>query len=60
MTVDEIEDFDAIKILVHNLGTNNNWRVYTDFILNNPDLFFNQEIIRNEGSLKSNNSDKIK
>lgn len=58
MTVDEIKDFDAIKTLVDNLGTNKNWKVYTDYILNNPDLFFNQKIIRNEGSLISN--DKIK
>ena len=43
MTVDEIKDFDAIKTLVDNLGTNKNWKVYTDYILNNPDLFFNQK-----------------
>lgn len=60
MTVDEIEDFDAIKTLVDNLGTDKNWKVYTDFILNNPDLFFNQKILRNEGSLISTNIDKIK
>lgn len=60
MTVDEIKDFDAIKTLVDNLGTNENWKVYTDYILNNPDLFFNQKIRRNEGSLNSNTTDKIK
>tara|TARA_B110001452_G_scaffold264344_1_gene267210 strand:- start:308 stop:1057 length:750 start_codon:yes stop_codon:yes gene_type:complete len=54
MTVDESKDFDAIKILTTTLGIDKNWKDYTDFILNNPDLFFNQQIIRNEGSIISN------
>jgi spore coat polysaccharide biosynthesis protein SpsF len=54
MTVDESKDFDAIKILTTTLGNDKNWKDYTDFILNNPDLFFNQRIIRNEGSIISN------
>jgi len=54
MTVDESKDFDAIKILTTTLGNDKNWKDYTDFILNNPDLFFNQQIIRNEGSIISN------
>ena len=58
MTVDESKDFDAIKTLITNLGIDKNWKVYTDFILNNPRFFYNQKIRRNEGSLISNN--KIK
>ena len=58
MTVDESKDFDAVKTLIINLGADKNWKVYTDFILNNPELFYNQKIMRNEGSLISN--DKIK
>ncbi|MDA9360595.1 glycosyltransferase family protein [Flavobacteriaceae bacterium] len=54
MTVDESKDFDTIKILTTTLGNDKNWKDYTDFILNNPDLFFNQQIIRNEGSIISN------
>ena len=46
MTVDESKDFDAIKILTTTLGIDKNWKDYTDFILNNPDLFFNQQIIK--------------
>ena len=58
MTVDESKDFDAVKTLITNLGIDKNWKVYTDFILNNLGLFYNQKIMRNEGSLISNN--KIK
>jgi spore coat polysaccharide biosynthesis protein SpsF len=58
MTVDESKDFDAVKTLIINLGADKNWKVYTDFILNNPELFYNQKIMRNKGSLISN--DKIK
>ena len=53
MTVDESKDFDAIKTLITNLGIDKNWKVYTDFILNNPRFFYNQKIRRNEGSLIS-------
>ena len=60
MTVDEVDDFDAIKTLINNLGVDKSWKEYTDFILNNPGLFFNQKIIRNEGSLISNDTNKIK
>ena len=58
MTVDESKDFDAVKTLITNLGIDKSWKVYTDFILNNLGLFYNQKIRRNEGSLISNN--KIK
>jgi spore coat polysaccharide biosynthesis protein SpsF (cytidylyltransferase family) len=58
MTVDESKDFDAVKTLITNLGIDKSWKVYTDFILNNLGLFYNQKIKRNEGSLISNN--KIK
>lgn len=57
MTVDELKDFDAVKTLITNLGIDRSWKVYTDFILNNLELFYNQKILRNEGSLISN--DKI-
>jgi spore coat polysaccharide biosynthesis protein SpsF len=53
MTVDELNDLDAIKILVDKLDTDNDWKTYADFIIDNPELFNNQQIIRNEGYLKS-------
>jgi len=53
MTVDESSDLDAIKILVDKLDAETDWKTYTDFIIGNPQLFTNQQIIRNEGYLKS-------
>jgi spore coat polysaccharide biosynthesis protein SpsF len=53
MTVDESKDLDAIKILVDKLGAEKDWKTYADFIIDNLQLFNNQQIIRNEGYLKS-------
>tara|TARA_B100001175_G_C19513800_1_gene645737 strand:+ start:2363 stop:3103 length:741 start_codon:yes stop_codon:yes gene_type:complete len=50
MTVDEQSDFDAIKVLINNLGFGRDWGTYTRFIDDNQYLFKNQQIIRNEGS----------
>lgn len=50
MTIDEKSDFDALKILINHLGTKTDWKTYTKFIINNPSLFTNQNIIRNVGS----------
>ena len=52
MTVDEINDFDAISILIDNLGFDCNWQKYANFINSNSNLFSNQNNIRNEGYLK--------
>jgi len=52
MTVDEINDFDAISILIDNLGYDCNWQKYANFINSNSNLFSNQNNIRNEGYLK--------
>lgn len=59
MTVDEKSDFDAIKILVENLGLKNDWKIYSDFILDNPSLFKNQKTKRNEGYSNSLKVDKL-
>lgn len=57
MTVDEPKDLDTIKHLVSKLGVDASWRDYTDYIINNINEFENQDIIRNEGYLKSLNND---
>lgn len=57
MTVDTLSDFNAIKTLINNLGDNESWDVYTNFILKNPENFFNQKIVRNLGYLKSLKND---
>lgn len=53
MTVDEQIDIYTIEILIKNLGYNATWEDYTNFIVNNPKKFDNQNIIRNEGYFKS-------
>ena len=58
MTVDEIADFDLIKILIENLGTNKSWSAYTNYIIKNNLTRLNINIIRNEGLLKSLKTDK--
>lgn len=58
MTVDEPKDLCAIKHLVSKLGVDATWKDYTEYIINNINEFDNQDIIRNEGYLKSLNNDK--
>lgn len=53
MTVDEPVDLEAISIIIKKLGSDKDWLTYTNFILENSKNFKNQEIIRNEGYLKS-------
>jgi spore coat polysaccharide biosynthesis protein SpsF (cytidylyltransferase family) len=53
MTVDEPSDLDTIDLLITNLGTDKSWKVYADYIVENPEVFENQKIIRNEGYIKS-------
>ena len=58
MTVDEIKDFELIKILVHELGTDKTWLEYVNYIIENNLTKVNDKIIRNEGLLKSLKNDK--
>lgn len=59
MTVDEQQDFEVIKLLVENLGLDKDWRTYAEYYLNNEHIHsLNNDIIRNEGYLKSINTDK--
>ena len=57
MTVDESRDFDLIKILINKLGIDKSWKEYTDFIIDNDLAKVNDQIIRNEGLLKSLKND---
>ena len=58
MTVDEPKDFDLIQKLITNLGTKQSWLTYTEYIIKNNLNSINNNIIRNEGFLKSLNNDK--
>ena len=55
MTVDESDDFNAMELIVNELGIDKNWKTYTQYIIDNPKKFLNQQITRNEGYLKSIN-----
>ena len=57
MTVDESRDFDLIKILINDLGTDKTWFEYTNHIIKNDLNRINNSIIRNEGLLKSLKND---
>ena len=58
MTVDEPRDFDLIEHLIQKLGTEKTWLEYTDYIIENNLIKINDQIIRNEGLLKSLNEDE--
>lgn len=58
MTVDEQADFDAMEALINDLGLNETWDTYTQYILKHPEKFGNQSIFRNEGYLKSLEKEK--
>jgi spore coat polysaccharide biosynthesis protein SpsF len=53
LTVDEKEDFNSIQTIINKLGSNKSWIEYTQYIINNVNLFNNQSIIRNEGYINS-------
>ncbi|WP_166426931.1 cytidylyltransferase domain-containing protein [Flavobacterium psychrotolerans] len=57
MTVDEQRDFDLMEILIHQLGTDKSWLTYTNFIIENDLAKVNDQIIRNEGLIKSLKND---
>lgn len=53
MTVDEPRDFDLVEHLILNLGTDKTWLEYTDYIEAHDLTRMNDQIIRNEGLIKS-------
>ena len=57
MTVDEPRDFELIKILINKLGVDKSWKDYTNYIIENKLDKINDQIIRNEGLLKSLKND---
>ncbi|MHA8062923.1 cytidylyltransferase domain-containing protein [Aquirufa aurantiipilula] len=53
MTVDEPSDLETIAMLISKLGMDESWKTYADYIVENPEVFENQKIVRNEGYIKS-------
>ena len=57
MTVDEVEDFNLIEILIKKLGIRKSWIDYTNYVIDNDLGKINNNIIRNEGYIKSLKND---
>lgn len=54
LTVDTAEDFEVIKKVIENLGTNKSWQDYVQFLDKNEDIKkINEHYRRNEGYQKS-------
>jgi spore coat polysaccharide biosynthesis protein SpsF (cytidylyltransferase family) len=53
LTVDEIEDFNCVELLIEQFQSDKNWKEYAKFVTEKPELFKNQGIQRNEGYAKS-------
>ena len=58
MTVDEPADFEMMAWLIGELGIERRWKDYVDHMLKNPKNCINQDIVRNEGYLKSLKRDR--
>lgn len=57
MTVDEARDFELVKKLIEDLGTDQPWLTYTNYIIEKDLHKINAKIIRNEGMIKSLKND---
>lgn len=57
MTVDESEDFDAMKDIIENMGVDKTWREYSAYIHKKRFELPNQSLIRNEGYIISLKND---
>ena len=59
MTVDKPKDLEAIETLISVLGFEASWLEYANYIIHHIGEFKNQDILRNEGYLKSLENEKI-
>jgi spore coat polysaccharide biosynthesis protein SpsF len=53
MTVDEIRDYELMKIVIEKNGIEKGWKEYVEFIVSNKLNTINDTIVRNEGYFKS-------
>lgn len=59
ITIDEMDDFDLIKILIERLGYQCGWMEYIDYLSNEKSIFeINNHHIRNEGYVNSINKEE--
>ena len=58
LTVDEPRDLEVIRLIIKDLGFDKDWKTYAEYYLNTPEIkALNEQIVRNEGYLKSINKD---
>lgn len=53
MTVDEIRDFELMKIVIEKIGVEKGWEEYVEFIVLNNLNIINDNIVRNQGYFES-------
>jgi spore coat polysaccharide biosynthesis protein SpsF (cytidylyltransferase family) len=59
LTVDKIEDFEVIKRLIADLGMEESWLTYSEYVIEHHEInSLNMNNTRNEGYQKSLNNDK--
>lgn len=58
MTVDEPQDFELVKRLIEDLGTDCDWTTYINHIIKNDLFKINGNVLRNEGYKKSLKEDE--
>lgn len=57
LTVDEAQDLECVRLLDELFGAEESWVKYAEYVIANPTIFKNQDIIRNEGYLNSLKND---
>ncbi|HUH73455.1 MAG TPA: glycosyltransferase family protein [Chitinophagales bacterium] len=59
LTVDTIEDFQLIELLINEVGADNDWMDYINYLEKNSSAFeINNKYLRNEGYTQSLNNEK--
>lgn len=60
ITIDEPEDYEVIKHLIENLGMEEGWKTYIDYLMEHKDVYaINSKFSNNEGYAKSIANDSI-
>lgn len=59
LTLDNQEDYELLQTLVDKLGTNQDWKTYTQYLIDHPEVFkMNNHLKRNSGYDQSLKEDK--
>lgn len=59
ITIDEQEDFEVLRTLIEDLGTDKSWKTYVDYLVSHKEIYaINSRFGYNEGYAKSLRNDK--